>query len=534
MPKHIAVLNNAGETVHVKRKLLKRAVFASIDTLGSEVGFCELRKSCERLMGLAAGALEPIGSGKIVEYKIKWAQRSPIPSSSSSFPSSAATLPTVPAQPKKRKRSSRELGDDDDDDGNDRANGGAHSNNNNHNKNNSTDGSSGAKPSTKKLNGSCSLSTTTTPVLPAAALPRAAVAPHGKIKKFKAAKKDDAATVVATAAAVDESRAKKGKFSQDEDDTITTHVTHYLDQHGLQVADIAIGLRDDKPGGRKGEHRELWDELLALLPGRLDRKAIRTRTRRLLMQHTLRSWTDEEKEQLQGLVELHGRKWSIIGRTLNRINDDCKNTYERMTAARMHTGRFSQKEDAQLLACIKTLCGSQSVVRLQAFKPSWTALASTLENKRSYLDYLRHWPTVLAGYVLAGANEANENDDDNYDDGGEGVVEGDGKGEVAAKRNLLQLPEKAELYRNIIGLVISSGAQHVSAVDWPEIDRKLGLYHGCARKIHNRKFAIAIEAISMPDATFQESFDYLRTHYAEGIPIRDRKCRKKGNKWEDL
>ena len=324
---------------------------------------------------------------------------------------------------------------------------------------------------------------------------------------------------------------KKGKFSDEESEIIRNHVQAYLTINNLDPSDIAIGLKEDEVvvmgGNKRGEHKDLWDSLMTLLPGRGDRNGIRTHARRLLMKPRQRPWSDAEKEQLRTLVLQHGRKWSVIGRMINRINDDCKNAYERFNAKRTNTGKFSAAEDSELFDAVVQACGARTIAALKAFKPSWSAISAACGNKRSDLDYLRRWPSTLARHIHG--MEANGEGDaapivlaDNLQDDGNAI-----------KRPTHQ--QKMDIHMGILTEVINSGVQDETAVDWPEIDRRLGLYHGCCRKKMRLIFKDAVAALDLPaGSTFQRGMSALREQYQQGEGIAPKKKRKVKRKDEDV
>lgn len=52
------------------------------------------------------------------------------------------------------------------------------------------------------------------------------------------------------------------------------------------------------------------------------------------------------------LVKVHGTKFSIIGRALNKIPDDCQQVYLRLQ--RKKTGYYTIDEDARIIVAVLT------------------------------------------------------------------------------------------------------------------------------------------------------------------------------------
>ena len=113
---------------------------------------------------------------------------------------------------------------------------------------------------------------------------------------------------------------------------------------------------------------------------------------------------------MKSLVNQRGKNWADIGKILNKLANECKSCYERISRERDNeTGQkqtyarktFSIEEDRELLSVVRKKLG----VRYKRFHDvpdslPWTAIAIHLqERKRQHKDYLRHW-TLMKRYFL--------------------------------------------------------------------------------------------------------------------------------------
>ena len=203
------------------------------------------------------------------------------------------------------------------------------------------------------------------------------------------------------------------------------------------------------------------------------------RTRKSIYYHGLRrftveggvtyGWTDEEKQQLKSLVDQRGKNWADIGKLLNKLADECKSCYERISRARDNESgqkqtysrkTFSIDEDRELLSVVRKKLG----VRYKTFHDvpdslPWTAIAIHLqERKRQHKDYLRHW-TLMKRYFLRE------------------------HGNIKLKKaiNLLENLDKSPKYSNFDASKFDNHILELmetyepDEINWTEIDKKLNL-----------------------------------------------------------
>lgn len=207
----------------------------------------------------------------------------------------------------------------------------------------------------------------------------------------------------------------KGKFSIQESNLILQKVTKFMQDNSLELSDIILGLRDPKNPGRKVH--AIWQELSLEIPNR-SIKAIYQHANRKLMLMQQTPWTDADKNMLKQQVEEKGRNWSLIGRLMGKLSDDCKHVFTRMQE-RKNTGRFTAQEDDEIIAAIRTHFSIDSDISVENFpdkKIPWTAIARTLGSKRHGLDYLRRWPTIKSIYAHS-LNNNRESQKNKADDG---------------------------------------------------------------------------------------------------------------------
>eukprot|EP01041_Mallomonas_annulata_P004044 gene4044-8049_t len=181
----------------------------------------------------------------------------------------------------------------------------------------------------------------------------------------------------------------KGKYSMNESALIIRIVHEYVQSNGLDISAVCPGLRDEP----QSIHHAVWDELHTLLPHRLKRSIYDHAYRKLMVGTQTGTWTKEEIEVLEKLVEEHGFKWALIGRSMGKYKFDCKDAYSR-SRPRQCTGKFSILEEAEITCLVKRLYGVSKTSECPLMGVPWSHIADQLGRVRHALDYQRHWPII--------------------------------------------------------------------------------------------------------------------------------------------
>jgi hypothetical protein len=67
-----------------------------------------------------------------------------------------------------------------------------------------------------------------------------------------------------------------------------------------------------------------------------------------------KGWTEESLILLKKLVEIHKSDWTTIGRTMGRLNCDCRDRFQRLQP-RTNSGKFTAEEDAEMAIAVRNV-----------------------------------------------------------------------------------------------------------------------------------------------------------------------------------
>lgn len=113
--------------------------------------------------------------------------------------------------------------------------------------------------------------------------------------------------------------------SQEEKATLDGAIKAYARQHGLSGSRLDWLFHTRSAGAADKERlRRVWLELAEALPHRSPKQVWAAVTRRLHEAKGQGRWSQEEVDQLRGLVQQHGTAWTDIGAVLGRAPEECK------------------------------------------------------------------------------------------------------------------------------------------------------------------------------------------------------------------
>lgn len=205
------------------------------------------------------------------------------------------------------------------------------------------------------------------------------------------------------------------KYSKRETDIILGIVRSFVKENNLSLADVCPSLRPDSDhlkGPKKELIRKLFDDLFLMIPYR-HRDTIKFFVERklFLTVHTLRGrWTDEEKERLLSLYEVHGPKWARLGRELSKRHEDVRMVYRQLMSQKK--GKYSAEEENRLIAAIRQVLGKYDcpVSELPALGIGWAAVAKLMNSERNSVEYQIKWGHLRQRLVHGKTYNASEED----------------------------------------------------------------------------------------------------------------------------
>lgn len=313
-----------------------------------------------------------------------------------------------------------------------------------------------------------------------------------------------------------------GKFSSSESSLILSTVQDYLSENELDYADIIPELR---PAGSKSRQRHnVWNHLEALLPHR---------ARQTIMQHAIRKlapiagmhygWDEEDKEKLLELVNTYDDnnvKWIEIGREMNRLADECKSCYSRLSRDRKNVPNcvdasskgkrcyFTHVEDLHIFQSICQNCRAVNIRNVSDIPMKdlpWKAISITFDESlrngtgRTGKDLSRRWPTVRALIYSNCGNNSTKTQALEFLE--KLSVDGRDRGAEALKYSKVHNDEHGSDALRIFQHIKLLDAHDDSEVVWTDVDYKLCLPYSTSRRtFKNIKLSIDnADELSFPE-----------------------------------
>ena len=221
------------------------------------------------------------------------------------------------------------------------------------------------------------------------------------------------------------------------------------------------------PGGTNaGEaHAQLWARLFAECPDRHRQKVINI-ARKKHHNFTARgSWTPEQEAELEGLIRIHGQKWSLIAGLINRHPEDIRDRYRNymVCGPSQRKDKWSEQETRDLTKLVLSSMVQTKEIRdrqpdrkdLQ--KPyeqlvDWQAISEQMGRRRSRLQCITKWKSINLHPEIRGVMVA---------------LEGNSEASFRLNKARLQIVDMPvqERYRLVLA-VRDCGATSDAAIPW--------------------------------------------------------------------
>lgn len=118
---------------------------------------------------------------------------------------------------------------------------------------------------------------------------------------------------------------KKGKITPEEGQKITEALCEYAFENSLSSSEIMNLLTE-----KQKKENKIWPKIAECLPGR-SVQSIHNYCHRTFHPNNYKGfWTEKEEEDLIALVKEHGKKWELIGKTLQRTATNVKDKYKQL------------------------------------------------------------------------------------------------------------------------------------------------------------------------------------------------------------
>ncbi|KAK7754327.1 hypothetical protein SLS62_003620 [Diatrype stigma] len=194
----------------------------------------------------------------------------------------------------------------------------------------------------------------------------------------------------------------KGVFSQFELRNIDEAVDRWAKRHNM--TDFARNeLIHGNP--RTVNSTEFWDSVHATCPNRLRQKVINQCRRKYHNFVARGTWTPEQNDELAEMYELHGNKYTVIGKLINRHPEDVRDRVRNyiICGNNMRKNAWSHEEESQLIDIVNEAI--EHIKNLQRngqcsadSRPDdlvdWQLVSEKMNHTRSRLQCINKWKLI--------------------------------------------------------------------------------------------------------------------------------------------
>ncbi|KAI1412034.1 hypothetical protein F5Y13DRAFT_200361 [Hypoxylon sp. FL1857] len=208
----------------------------------------------------------------------------------------------------------------------------------------------------------------------------------------------------------------KGQFSEFELRNITQAVERWRDDHNLTQAQV-----NDLIQGNPKEVRshEFWSRVVATCPNRGRQKVINQCRRKFHNFVARGTWTPEQHEELSNMWEMHGNKFALIGKLINRHPEDVRDRIRNYVVCgeKRRVDPWTQEEEDRLQSII---IEALKVIREQRQKTGrrpqepeedlidWQRVSELMGRTRSRLQCIQKWKLLSRQLANRGSIDGGE------------------------------------------------------------------------------------------------------------------------------
>ena len=199
-----------------------------------------------------------------------------------------------------------------------------------------------------------------------------------------------------------------GTFTLPECITIDNYLQGFATANSLTEKQLIARIWGDTsvvPTQTKAERESFWKELYELFPHR-KRLAIYNHVRRRYHNFDVQGakWDDVHDAELARMVEAQGKKWTLIGRAMGRLPDDCRDRWRNYV--KCGQGRrekeWTEEEEGQLRSVVtevrelvrKAAEDRGEVIEVEV-EPNWTVVSEKMGGWRSRIQCRYKWSKLL-------------------------------------------------------------------------------------------------------------------------------------------
>ncbi|KAJ3474082.1 hypothetical protein NLG97_g10000 [Lecanicillium saksenae] len=199
----------------------------------------------------------------------------------------------------------------------------------------------------------------------------------------------------------------QGKFSDEELSRIAHAIESFRSENDMEQRDVNEMIQ--APGGTSaGEaHAQLWVRIFAECPDRHRQKVINIARKKFHNFVARGTWTLEQDNELAGLINTHGPKWSYIAGLINRHPEDIRDRYRNylVCGGAQKKEAWDGEEEARLTQYVQD--AMLAIDEMRQEDPSrellqksyeelidWQNVSERMERTRSRLQCITKWKSM--------------------------------------------------------------------------------------------------------------------------------------------
>ncbi|XXH01575.1 Sphingosine N-acyltransferase lag1 [Hypoxylon texense] len=260
-----------------------------------------------------------------------------------------------------------------------------------------------------------------------------------------------------------------GAFSEFELRNITQAVERWRDEHELTQEQVN-NLIQGNP--KEVKSQEFWARVVATCPNRKRQKIINQCRRKFHNFVARGKWTTEQHDELKRLWEIHGNKYSVIGKLINRYPEDVRDRVRNYVVCgdNRRSDPWTKEEENKLESIISealaVIRAEQENGAIPADEPEeelidWQRVSVMMDRTRSRLQCITKWKLMMR-----------------QKQAGEGSI--DGSAVASVHETVMKAREEAEAMSseeryNLIKAIRAYRTQADSRIPWAKIrEKKMG------------------------------------------------------------
>ncbi|KAF8448504.1 hypothetical protein BDZ91DRAFT_751969 [Kalaharituber pfeilii] len=197
-----------------------------------------------------------------------------------------------------------------------------------------------------------------------------------------------------------------GTFTQPECEIIDNYLANFAAINGLDNKQLIARIWGDLsvvPDQSKQARESFWKDLYELFPHR-KRLAIYNHVRRRYHNFSVQGakWTEEQDQELNRLVMERGKKWTLIGREMGRLPDDCRDRWRNYVKCGgfRREKEWTEEEEEKLrevvMECKEELAKHRADgTPAQDVEVNWTMVSEKMGGWRSRIQCRYKWSKML-------------------------------------------------------------------------------------------------------------------------------------------